>query len=54
MKFLKTVIIFSIGFLVSNCGFSKENNVDFLKKIIKILKVIRRTFLMILLQKIKF
>ncbi|MCK4081078.1 MULTISPECIES: hypothetical protein [Acinetobacter] len=29
MKFLKTVIIFSIGFLVSNCGFSKENNQNF-------------------------
>lgn len=29
MKFLKTLIIFSIGFLVSNCGFSKENNHNF-------------------------
>ncbi|EXB75762.1 hypothetical protein J538_3389, partial [Acinetobacter sp. 272263] len=29
MKFLETVIIFSIGLLVSNCGFSKENNQNF-------------------------
>ncbi|HFF2591288.1 hypothetical protein [Acinetobacter baumannii] len=28
MKFLKTVMIFSIGILVSSCGFSKENNQD--------------------------
>ncbi|UUM28294.1 hypothetical protein NQU59_03970 [Acinetobacter colistiniresistens] len=26
MKFLKTVMIFSIGLVVSSCGFSKENN----------------------------
>lgn len=29
MKFLKTVMIFSIGLVVSSCGFSKENNQDF-------------------------
>ena len=29
MKFLKTVMIFSIGLVVSNCGFSKENNQKF-------------------------
>lgn len=29
MKFLKTVMIFSIGLVVSSCGFSKENNQNF-------------------------
>ncbi|OOT52397.1 hypothetical protein [Acinetobacter pittii] len=29
MKFFKTVMIFSIGLVVSNCGFSKENNQNF-------------------------
>ncbi|MCU4577639.1 hypothetical protein KTJ34_09360 [Acinetobacter courvalinii] len=29
MKFLKTVMIFSIGLVVSSCGFSKESNQNF-------------------------
>lgn len=29
MKFLKTVMIFSIGLVVSSCSFSKENNQNF-------------------------
>ncbi|ETR93125.1 hypothetical protein [Acinetobacter lactucae] len=29
MKFFKTVMIFSIGLVVSNCGFSKENKQNF-------------------------
>jgi hypothetical protein len=29
MKFLKTVMIFSIGLVVSSCGFTKENNQNF-------------------------